>query len=216
MKKRFGMFIVTLGMACSLAVPAEAANVDENIEELYQEYVSVVDELNSQYGMEVSVAPFEEIDTSNMPTVETVRRDAIDLSVMLQNTEAAMEAAVEVQSSSGAGEKSVTGYSSGSWNGGFFMWTVSGTVTVYTAPGTPSYYLSGIKNARVANYSVPAGFYSRAHSNLRYSLSSNMRTYTVWQTYDVGKGAVSASLNPRADFTVNSSTGVVSINAFSA
>ena len=209
MKKRFGTLVLALILACSLAIPVGAANIEQTPEELYQGYICAIKEVNEQSGMNVTVTPLEEMDTSDMPTVETVREDAIALSETLQRMEVALESATEVQSSSGAGVKTVLAYSAGSWDGAYFIWKISGKFNVNTSTGTPNYYFVGVTSPSVANYSVPSGYYSVAHSALRTYRSADMKTYTIWQTYEVGKGEVSAILNPQAKFTVNSNTGVV-------
>lgn len=211
MKKRFGTLALALILACSLAIPAGAANTEQTPEELYQGYLRVIEEVNEQYGMNVSVDSLEEMDTNDMPAVETVREDAIALSETLQRTEAAMamESDVAIQSLPGVGDKSVIVYPKGSWDKVTFKWRITAKVTVNTPTGTPNYYFEGISNVQVVNSSIPSGYYAKAAGALQIKLSNSNKIYTIQQTQEIGKGNVHATMTPRGTFTVNSSTGSV-------
>lgn len=211
MKKRLITLTLALIMACSLAIPAGAAHAEQTPEELYQGYLRVIEEVNEEYGMNVSVDPLAEMDTTDMPTVEEVREDAIALSEVMQETEAVMAVGADasVQSVPGVGDKSVVVYPKGSWDKMTFKWRITAKVTVNTPTGTPDYYFEGITNVKVVNSSIPSGYYAKATGILQTRLSSDKKTYTVQQTQEIGKGNVHATMIPRATFTVKSSNGSV-------
>lgn len=89
MKKRVVTLLLILVLACVLAVTVGAADtertpagVEKTPEELYQEYLDVAVKINEEYGTDIKIIPFEEMEPSNMPTIEKVEEDVRDLANM--------------------------------------------------------------------------------------------------------------------------------------
>lgn len=223
MKKRLVTLMMALCLAFALVVPAGAASMEQTPEELYEEYIAVVEEINENYGVDLSVRPMEVFDRENMPTVETVWADATDFALRLQQARAQeqLEDMVRINKDSDSGISPLsdpTGYqsvsvnSAGYWGNAGFTWKVSASVHVNVKEsGSRSvYYYDGILNPAVNTAQLPSGYSANALGNLQYTLSGTT-TYTVWRNFEVYNGTTKcdSTFTPKANFNLNASTGKV-------
>lgn len=219
MKKRVGTFILALVMACSLAIPVGAVNVQQAPEELYQEYLNVVAAINEEYGTDVEIIPFEEMNHSDMPTVtelETTVRELAELQMKFAEGDVTV-APIEKSGGStavpmgGMGNYPVSTMVVGTVGEKTFRFFVSVTLIISTPSGTPSYYIQATSNSNVTAYTVPSGYTVDGTGYLvTTTVSSNKRTCTIAKTFRVKKDSAYTSVRPTATFIVNAQTGNIS------
>lgn len=211
MKKRFATMALALVMACSLAIPAGAANAEQTPEELYQAYLNVAAEVNAEYGTDVKIVPFEEMDQSAMPTVAEVEADVRELAHLQRD--AVFEAVDSVDTmgiapQSAMGDHTISTLVVGKVDSKTFRFMVPITLTISTSSGTPSYYIQSVSKYDVTAYTVPSGYKATAVSKATPHKSSN--ECTIKRTFNITKDSAYTTVRPQATFTVDKETGKIS------
>lgn len=214
MKKRFTTMALAMVMACSLAIPAGAVNTEASVvsEEQYQSYLEIANQVSAERGIEVSVC-----DREDMSTAYTDEEFASELEEFCDVIEALTDssdvAPCSNPSEGGYGTKdNLTVNTSKNLDGGYFLFTITGKGKT---EGTGPYTLGTVSIKDIAFTKVP--------SNYSCTLKSGSTTTTVSTTVKTVQKNVSISKNGefmvtvtvQAKFTVNTSTGAITMTGSS-
>lgn len=214
MKKRFGALILALILACSLAIPVGAANIEKTPEELYQDYLNAADEINAKYGSNISIVPLEEMDPNDMPTLEEVRADVTELATMVacSTTTSAPDAGTfSARANTGIGNHPVSTTIEKQWASAKLKFVASITVVVNYDSSEGKYGIQYVYNPSVMSTYAPTGYAVTATSNATWIISTSKKSGIVTRPFKVTYGSATTSYKVTASVVLSTASGAVTM-----
>ena len=210
MKKVFSM-VLTLALLFVLAVPAFATdNQDLTLEEkqaLYAKYEEMVAAANEAYGLDISVLPFDELET--FYSEEEFAQILAEFSASLSAPWVRVGGAAPTGAIRGAGTTTVP-YSTTQVHGSTTVSiTIFGTFNIGYYPGGP-YYINWMSFDAVTSSSSSTLFYAKNGGASVTGYIDGGRTMVVTQNFDIYTyGTLTASTSVNAYFYFNDVGGYV-------
>lgn len=223
MKKMISLSLA-LCFLLALAIQAGATSIKNDLspEELYQEYLAVVDRVSQESGVEISVCPLDEMDRNNMDSLDEFTADVYDLrdTVLSINTSNTLEestgtiqpfASYTNPSGKGAGDKYVNLNKSGGQNAPYFVFNFY--AHFYVAGSNNNFWIKqGPDQISITRVRGPVDYDSIAVGSPKISTSTSGTTVNkkVTQRFDIMKdGTLTAIAYPYVVYSLETTTGVI-------
>lgn len=214
MKKQFTTLALAMILACSLAIPAGAVGTETPVvsEEQYQSYLDIANQVSEERGIEVTVC-----DRADMDTAYTDEEFANELEEFCDVIEALTDssdvAPCSNPSEGGYGTKTdLRVNTSKNLDGGYFLFSITGTAKT---EGTGPYTLGTASIAALTATKIPTDYSCTVKAgSTTTTVSSTVKT--VQKNVDIyKKGEFMVTVTVQAKFTVNTSTGSITMSGSS-
>ena len=208
MKKSFVSLLLAACLAFTITLPASAVS-SLTPEELYQEYLKIADDVNMEYGTNISITPFEEMDPTDMPSVEEVYSDVSTLAEFFANASTS-SVPLDSNATRGLGNNPVSTEIKRTYGAATIKFLASTTVVVNQ--DTSGYFLDYVYGTSVINTYAPTGYEVTHTSNSNWILSSSKKSGVITRTFRVEYGSAQTNYTITASVVVSTTTGRVTIS----
>lgn len=211
MKKVISM-VLTLALLFALSIPAFATGeqvlTQAEKEALYAKYEKMAAAANEKYGLEISVLPFDELET--FYSEEEYAQILADFCGLLLAPQVRVDGEGPTGATRGAGVTTVPYYTKHVHGSATVSITIYGTFNIGAWPDN-TYYIRSMEFDAVVSSSSSTLFYAKNGGASVTGYIDGGRTMVVTQNFDIYTyGTLTASTSANAYFYFNEATGTVS------
>lgn len=196
-------------------------------EVLYQEYETIIAEANETHGVELTLAPLEEMEPERMPTVNKFQHDVDEMVETVQYIAQYQGGQVQERTFAqeffrelfnldrhivGIGTREVS-ETTDSYTAELGMtWNVEVDVVISTPTGPVDFYVQKIMDQEMTAGTMPVGYTVKAVGETWSQVSSDYRSCAVYRQFILTQNGVSATVVPWIVLEVNAETAAVTIS----
>lgn len=196
-------------------------------EVLYQEYETIIAKANETHGVELTLAPLEEMDPGRMPTVTRFQHDVDEMVEAVQYIAQYQGGQVPERTFAqeffrelfnldrrivGMGTREVLETTNGYADALGMTWNVDIDVVVSTPTGPVDFYIQRFLEGEMTAGTMPAGYTVKAVGETWSQVSSDYRSCAVYRQFILTQNGVSATVVPWIVLEVNAETAAVTIS----
>ena len=196
-------------------------------EVLYQEYTAIVEKVNETHGVDLTLAPLEEMDPNRMPSVTKFQHDVDEMVEAVQYIAQYQGGQVPERTFAqeffrelfnldrhivGIGTREVS-ETTDSYAAELGMtWNVEVDVVISSPTGPVDFYVQKIMEQEMTPGEMPEGYTVQAVGETWSQTSSDWRSCAVYRQFTLTQNGVSATVVPWIVLEVNAETAAVTVS----